>query len=142
MKRFLKTIHQGNKGFTLIELLIVIAIIGVLAAVVVPNVTGFIGRGEEQAARTELATVQTAMDLAIVDNLLTNVEAQAGITDFSSAGGGDVDPGDDAVYLYPSYLRVKDAGALRADGETAATYSWDDTGLVSSSAFSAAGVWQ
>jgi len=144
MKWFLKRIQQDNKGFTLIEMLIVVAIIGALAAVVVPNVTGFIGRGEEEAARTELQTVQTAMDLAMVD-LIFSVVNDGGaftISDFSSAGGGDIATGDDTAYLYPDYLRVKDAGALRLDGTTVATYSWDETGLVSSTAFDADGVWQ
>ena len=40
---------RGEKGFTLIELLIVVAILGVLAAVVIPNVGRFIGRGESEA---------------------------------------------------------------------------------------------
>ncbi len=145
MKRFLKRIHQGNKGFTLIELLIVIAIIGVLAAVIVPNVTTFIGRGEETAARAELAAVQTAMDLAIVDNMIAagDVTEQTGIDDFSSTGTSEVATIDTvAIYLYPSYLRVKDAGGLRADATTMATYSWTTTGHVSSTAFTAAGVWQ
>ncbi len=142
MKRFLKRIHQGNKGFTLIELLIVIAILGILAAVVVPNVTGFIGRGKEQAAKTELVTIQTAMDAAMVDLgfiAATNGSALT-ITDFS---GGDIDPhGTNTTYLYPSYLRVKNASAVRADGTTAATYSWDTTGKVSSTAIDADGDWQ
>ena len=145
MKWFLKRIHQGNKGFTLIELLIVVAIIGVLAAVVVPNVTGFMGRGEEAAARAELQTVQTAMDLAMVDQVLSEVTDGAAFTisDFGSTGGGDIDPhATDTAYLYPDYLRVKDAGALRLDGTTVATYSWDTTGKVSSTAFDADGVWQ
>ena len=43
MKRFLKHFRYGQKGFTLIELLVVIGILGVIAAVVVPNVGKFIG---------------------------------------------------------------------------------------------------
>ena len=52
---------MGEKGFTLIELLIVVAILGVLAAVVIPNVGRFIGRGETEAAETELSNLQSAV---------------------------------------------------------------------------------
>jgi len=56
-----KCMHRGEKGFTLIELLVVIAILGIIAAVVVLNITGFFGRGKEEAANTEAHQVQTAI---------------------------------------------------------------------------------
>jgi len=62
---------RGEKGFTLIELLIVVAILGVLAAVVIPNVGRFIGRGETEAASTELTNVQSAVVAMMVDNQLS-----------------------------------------------------------------------
>ncbi len=52
--------HSGEKGFTLIELLIVIAILGILAAVIIPNVTSFIAKSHVSAANAELAEIGTA----------------------------------------------------------------------------------
>ena len=59
---------RGQKGFTLIELLIVVAIPGVLAAVVIPNVGRFIGAGESEAKDTEFANIQAAVHSMMVDN--------------------------------------------------------------------------
>ena len=59
---------RGEKGFTLIELLIVVAILGVLAAVVIPNVGRFIGRGETEAGETELSNIQSAVVAMMTDN--------------------------------------------------------------------------
>ncbi len=64
---------RGEKGFTLIELLIVVAILGVLAAVVIPNVGRFIGRGETEAAATEKTNIQTAVVAMMVDNQLSEL---------------------------------------------------------------------
>lgn len=61
----------GQKGFTLIELLIVVAILGALAAVVIPNIGRFIGRGETEAKETEFSNIQSAVHAMMVDNELS-----------------------------------------------------------------------
>ena len=58
----------GFGGFTLIELLVVISILGILAAVVVLNVTKYIGSGKSEAAATELSNVQTAVAAYMYDH--------------------------------------------------------------------------
>jgi type IV pilus assembly protein PilA len=64
----MKLFKSAQKGFTLIELLVVISILGVLAAVVILNVTRYMNSGRAQAGATELANVQTAVSAFMFDN--------------------------------------------------------------------------
>jgi len=64
---------RGERGFTLIELLIVVAILGVLAAVVIPNVTRFFGQGEAEARRTEFHNVSLAVASMMIDNGISSI---------------------------------------------------------------------
>ena len=55
--------NRSQKGFTLIELLIVIAIIGILAAVLIPNLLNARQRAFDTAAQTCLKEIATAEEL-------------------------------------------------------------------------------
>lgn len=64
---------RGQKGFTLIELLIVVAILGVLSAVVIPNVGRFLGRGETEARKAEYHNVASAVMAMMTDNNISTI---------------------------------------------------------------------
>jgi len=54
--------QKDDAGFTLIELLIVIVILGILAAAVVFSVRGIQNRGQAAACKSDISTVQTAVE--------------------------------------------------------------------------------
>jgi len=60
--------HARHRGFTLIELLVVLVIIGVLAALVVPNVLDRADDARVTAARTDVNNLMQAMKLYKLDN--------------------------------------------------------------------------
>ena len=60
--------RKVSQGFTLIELLLVLAILGILAAIVVPKMAGRSEDARKQAAVTQMSAFKTALNTFEVDN--------------------------------------------------------------------------
>ena len=111
--------ERGERGFTLIELLMVIAILGVLAAVVIPNVGRFIGRGQTEAASTELSNIQSAVTAMMVDN---------GLSTLANPESGSANATND-MFLFPDATSAVTVDKVNDPNGTAYA-AGDNTGFV------------
>ena len=70
-------LKRDSKGFTLIELLIVVAIIGIIAAIAIPNLLNAIDRGKQKRTMADMRSLGTAVESYAVDNNVYPVAASA-----------------------------------------------------------------
>ncbi len=83
---------MNKKGFTLIELLIVVAIIGIIAAIAIPNLLVALQKGKQKATMGDMKSIGTGIESYITD------WAFAPCTD-PMAGGG-------ATWFEPFYIKI------------------------------------
>lgn len=78
---------SANKGFTLIELMIVVAIIGILAAIAMPKFADLITKSKESAIKGDLGAIRSAISIYYSDTegVFPGVLSQALLTTYMSA---------------------------------------------------------
>jgi len=103
---------KRESGFTLIELLIVIAIIGILAAIAIPNLLNAVQRGKQKRTMSDMRTMATAIEAYAVDN---NVYPQGVCTSAMWTTAGVTFDNSSMSLLSPTYI----ANPVRKDG-------WDE----------------
>jgi type IV pilus assembly protein PilA len=97
---------KGQKGFTLIELMIVVAIIGILAAIAIPNFLAYQARSRQSEARTNLGAVFVSEVAFFGEN---NRYSDFTTIGFTIAGTGN-------RYTYRSPVAAGTAGSSGAQG--------------------------
>jgi type II secretion system protein G len=118
-------LSKNKKGFTLIELLIVVAIIGIIAAIAIPNLLNAIDRGKQKRTMADVRSVGTSVEEYAIDNsFYPNLAGEADIA------GSILETSLEPVYIrncpvkdgwgfnmrYKSDTTVYTVGSLAKDG--------------------------
>lgn len=74
LKWFLEKIKEDEKGFTLIELVIVIAILGILALIAVPKLSGTVTKAAISAHNANVRTLESVANMYILEEGLPTVK--------------------------------------------------------------------
>jgi type IV pilus assembly protein PilA len=110
-------LKQAQKGFTLIELMIVVAIIGILAAIALPQYQTYVAKSQVSRGMGEAGAVKTAIDTCILDGKLA-LGTTATTCDPQVSGSTILTGNSQIGAVLPPNTGVPqiDGGAIPADG--------------------------
>jgi type IV pilus assembly protein PilA len=81
-------LERARRGFTLIELMIVVAIIGILAAIALPQYQTYVARSQYSRAVGEAGSVKAAVESCIADGRTTGVGSAVNQCDMQTVVSG------------------------------------------------------
>ncbi len=101
----LMKIRNRQKGFTLIELLIVVAIIGIIAALLIPNFLDALQKAKQKRTVADVRNTGTAMFSWLTDQVGAAAAGQTATVDLSANYGSSKTVGALNSLLVPQYLQ-------------------------------------
>ena len=90
------TRQSGDEGFTLIELLIVVVIIGILAAIAIPQFSSTKEKAFDASAKSDLRNAMTAIESYFVENQDYQITDPSALPDFNTSTNVDIAVSGDA----------------------------------------------
>ncbi|WP_227712496.1 pilin [Marinobacter zhanjiangensis] len=106
-------INHAQKGFTLIELMIVVAIIGILAAIAIPQYQDYIARSQVSRVMSETGSIRTAVENCMM-NGIAEANCNFGWTDSNLLGETDLQTGDGGAGLAATIDLTNNTASLDA----------------------------